>query len=308
MAKGIKLLLLVVVLLALYAGPAWAQDMPTPLPDVTITKRDAPDPVAVGDPLVYTVVVRNEDPGKVDDVVVEDRLPNGVRFIAASPSCERTGRVVTCEVGTLQPAGQPGESARIRIAVQPTEAGTITNRARACLDNCDSGTVIDRVREDTTVVRDEPEPPPPPPSPPPPPLPPFDGDFFEDFDEDFFDEERHILEEDEDLLDEEEDLLDEIDDDIDDGVSAEADEDGASADAGGTSAHAGDPDEQDPVSGPRGDVVDEIDTGGTPLPPTGGSPVATLTPLAGIALAPLVWIALLATGLSARWVRRRRRQ
>ncbi len=71
-------------------------------------------------------------------------------------------------------------------------------------------------------------------------------------------------------------------------------------------AEAGDPDEQDPVSGPRGDVVDEIDTGGTPLPPTGGSPVATLAPLAGIALAPLVWIALLATGLSARWVRRRR--
>jgi hypothetical protein len=119
----------------------------------------------------------------------------------------------------------------------------------------------------------------------------FEEDIFEDIEDDIF-----------------EDVEDDIDDDAEDGVSATADEDGAEADAGGTSADAGDPDEQDPVSGPRGDVVDEIDTGGTPLPPTGGSPVATLTPLAGIALAPLVWIALLATGLSARWVRRRRQR
>jgi hypothetical protein len=132
----------------------------------------------------------------------------------------------------------------------------------------------------------------------------FPGDDFfdddDDFDDDDFDEEIE-----EDVF---EDVEDDIDDDTEDGVSAEADDDGASADAGGTSADAGDPDEQDPVSGPRGEVVDEIDTGGTPLPPTGGSPVATLSPLAGIALAPLVWIALLATGLSARWVRRRRQR
>jgi hypothetical protein len=131
----------------------------------------------------------------------------------------------------------------------------------------------------------------------------FPGDDFfddDDFDDDDFDEEIE-----EDIFD---DIEDDFDDDTEEGVSATADDDGASADAGGTSADAGDPDEQDPVSGPRGDVVDEIDTGGTPLPPTGGSPVATLTPLAGIALAPLVWIALLATGLSARWVRRRRQR
>jgi len=70
------------------------------------------------------------------------------------------------------------------------------------------------------------------------------------------------------------------DDSGDSGVSATADENGAEASTPGASASAGgDPDEQAPVTGPQGNVVDEIPTSG-PLPETGGAPVATGTVLA----------------------------
>jgi hypothetical protein len=64
------------------------------------------------------------------------------------------------------------------------------------------------------------------------------------------------------------------------GVSANADENGAEASTPGAVASANaDEDTLPPVSGPQGDVVDEVPTSG-PLPNTGGVPVATGTVLA----------------------------
>jgi hypothetical protein len=64
------------------------------------------------------------------------------------------------------------------------------------------------------------------------------------------------------------------------GVSANADENGAEASTPGAVASAnGDEDTLPPVSGPQGNVVDEVPTSG-PLPNTGGVPVATGTVLA----------------------------
>jgi hypothetical protein len=65
-------------------------------------------------------------------------------------------------------------------------------------------------------------------------------------------------------------------------VSATSGDGGAEASTPGAVARSGDPDESAPVSGPVGDVEDEIPTSG-PLPNTGGmSPLYWLVPLAGL--------------------------
>jgi hypothetical protein len=63
----------------------------------------------------------------------------------------------------------------------------------------------------------------------------------------------------------------------------------------------GNPDEQAPASEPQGDVEDEIDTSGQPLPNKGGVPIA-----AGLVVALiLVGVCLLAVRLVTIWRERR---
>ena len=97
--------------------------------NLRITKTDSPDPVTVGQTLTYTIEVSNLGPDAATGVVVTDRLPANVDFVSAQSTngtCDRNGRVVTCEVGNL--AGT-GSEATITIRVKPRRAGTITNTA-----------------------------------------------------------------------------------------------------------------------------------------------------------------------------------
>jgi uncharacterized repeat protein (TIGR01451 family) len=68
--------------------------------------------VAKGDPLSYTLTVRNIGSITAENVVVTDSLPDGVTFISATPSqgsCDGT----TCSLGSLA----PGEAAVISLVV-----------------------------------------------------------------------------------------------------------------------------------------------------------------------------------------------
>ena len=51
--------------------------------DVAITKADVPDPVTVGGPLTYTLVVTNNGPDDASSIVVTDTLPSGTTFAGA---------------------------------------------------------------------------------------------------------------------------------------------------------------------------------------------------------------------------------
>jgi hypothetical protein len=71
-------------------------------------------------------------------VVVTDPLPAGVAFVSAASdqgSYTFNGSSAVCSLGTLA----PGASATIRIVVQPTAPGPVTNTARV------SGAVFDPV-------------------------------------------------------------------------------------------------------------------------------------------------------------------
>jgi uncharacterized repeat protein (TIGR01451 family) len=75
--------------------------------DLSLTKTDAQDPVAVGGSLTYTITVNNAGPNTALGVTVSDTLPTGVVFVSAISSqgtCAGTD-TVTCGIGTLANGG-----------------------------------------------------------------------------------------------------------------------------------------------------------------------------------------------------------
>jgi len=112
-------------------------------PSLSVTKTDAPDPVSVGANLTYTMVVTNNTPppallglvvagppqGSALLTVLVDTLPASVNPVSATSSqgtCGIVGVTVTCQLGTILPAGA---TATVTVVVSPTVAGTITNSA-----------------------------------------------------------------------------------------------------------------------------------------------------------------------------------
>ena len=65
----------------------WRISIPAAAADLSITKTDSPDPVAVGNNLTYTVTVTNNGPDTATSVTVTDNLPAETTFV----SCFSTG-------------------------------------------------------------------------------------------------------------------------------------------------------------------------------------------------------------------------
>jgi uncharacterized repeat protein (TIGR01451 family) len=97
-----------------------------PAADLSITKADAPDPVAPRGTLTYTLVAANSGPNDAPGTHVVDVLPAGVAFVGASAGCVQSAGTVDCDLGTLA----SGASTDITIQVTPKAKGTIVNTAR----------------------------------------------------------------------------------------------------------------------------------------------------------------------------------
>ena len=97
------------------------------LADLSITKSDDPDPVAVGTPLTYTIDVANDGPAPASAVRVIDTLPSDVKvtsITSSQGSCDQS--TVTCTLGSIGRGG----AARITIIVDPgSTPRTLTNTA-----------------------------------------------------------------------------------------------------------------------------------------------------------------------------------
>jgi uncharacterized repeat protein (TIGR01451 family) len=101
--------------------------------DLSITKRDAPDPVAPGGSLTYVLDVHNAGPAAATKTIVRDQLPAGaVVYQSAAPSqgtCELAffGNWILCDLGNLP----RGADAQVTIVVEvgPFSTGTLSNTA-----------------------------------------------------------------------------------------------------------------------------------------------------------------------------------
>jgi uncharacterized repeat protein (TIGR01451 family)/CSLREA domain-containing protein len=120
-----------------------------PTADLSVTKTDSPDPVAVGADLTYQMTVANAGPDPATGVTLTDALPGGVGFVSATPSqgsCTGTA-TVTCTLGSMA----TGSGATVTIVVKPTAAGTITNTVSVSGDVSDPNPANDTAQATTTV-------------------------------------------------------------------------------------------------------------------------------------------------------------
>jgi uncharacterized repeat protein (TIGR01451 family) len=100
--------------------------------DLSLRKTDSPDPVHTGQPLTYTLTVRNGGPFSASGVTVSDQLPNNTAFGTASStqgSCSLSQpmkRTVTCSIGTMA----RDQTVTVTIVVTPpSKKTTLTNTA-----------------------------------------------------------------------------------------------------------------------------------------------------------------------------------
>jgi uncharacterized repeat protein (TIGR01451 family) len=89
-------------------------------PQLNIEKI-APQNALIGQPLIYTILVKNVGNSAAHDVVVEDRIPKGTKLSGTIPRAELTGKKLIWRFGTLR----PGDEQKISIKVTPVEAGEI---------------------------------------------------------------------------------------------------------------------------------------------------------------------------------------
>ena len=119
--------------------------------DLSITKTDAPDPVALGNNVTYTITVTNNGPSDASGVVVTDTLPGFSVFVSAvasQGSCAELAGIVTCPLGALA----NGAVATITVVVTPTVVAVITNEASVTATTPDPVLANNDVLEDTTVT------------------------------------------------------------------------------------------------------------------------------------------------------------
>jgi uncharacterized repeat protein (TIGR01451 family) len=126
-----------------------------PAIDLAVTKRDQPDPVPAGQPLIYTITLTNSGPAPATGIVVSDTLPAGVNFNAAtsSPDCAEAGGLVTCAVTDLT-ATPPHNTTTVIIAtmVDFSTAGQITNTVTVTAAELELNPGDNRATTDTTVL------------------------------------------------------------------------------------------------------------------------------------------------------------
>lgn len=107
----------------------------TPVADLSIEKTADDDIIANGDPLTYTLTVRNNGPGEAENVVVTDTLPFGLAFDGANPVPDgNDGNEYTWNLGDLA----DGAEVVITIDVTALVGGAVAvNRATVTSDTPD---------------------------------------------------------------------------------------------------------------------------------------------------------------------------
>ncbi len=95
------------------------------LPGLFVTKT-APSTIEPGDSLTYDFVARNTGSETLNNVVVQERIPDQTTFVSVSDKrCQANGKILSCNFGTLRP--RDGISFRMTTTVALTATGDIVN-------------------------------------------------------------------------------------------------------------------------------------------------------------------------------------
>jgi uncharacterized repeat protein (TIGR01451 family) len=112
-------------------GPA-----PAPAPTITVSKMPSASAVRAGDPIVYTVVVRNSGSISATNVVVSDTIDADTTLVWVVPTpTTNDGSTFTYALGTFAPGASFSYTSEVQVK-QGTPAGTpIENTVRVTGDN-----------------------------------------------------------------------------------------------------------------------------------------------------------------------------
>ena len=121
--------------------------------DLAASLADAPDPVAVGQNLVYTVGVHNGGPRAATAVTLTVTLPASVNYVGATGWCSLSGVTLTCSLGSLPNGG----STSVQVTVVPTTEGQITASAVASSSMPDYTPANNTAQAVTTVTAGAPD-------------------------------------------------------------------------------------------------------------------------------------------------------
>ena len=113
------------------ASSAAAPDRVEPLPQLQTAnqqvganlkiEKQAPASAVLGQPLIYSILVKNVGDSPATQVVVEDRVPQGAELTGTIPQAELIGRRLVWKLGTIA----SGKEKKISIRVIPTQEGAI---------------------------------------------------------------------------------------------------------------------------------------------------------------------------------------
>ncbi len=118
------------------------------LADLLVSKTASAGAVNAGDPIVYTIRVRNLGPSAAAAVSVRDSLPANAAFVSASPSASLSGTVLTWPtVGTLA----AGDSLSYSVTVTLPANGTVRNVALASSTTAEASTANNVAAVSTSV-------------------------------------------------------------------------------------------------------------------------------------------------------------
>lgn len=107
--------------------------------DLALGMTAAPEPVVIGNNLIYTLSVTNFGPSSATNVNVSQILPAGSVFVSATASqgaASHAGGVVTCNLGRVN----PGRTATVTVVTLPTTPGVITSAATVSSEQTDFNT------------------------------------------------------------------------------------------------------------------------------------------------------------------------
>ena len=119
--------------------------------DLSILKRDTPDPVVASQALTFTLTVTNDGPSDAQDVVVTDVLPPGIVVTSVEPvTSSQDGRTVIWEIGRL--ARGASRAITVVSVVERDVRGIITNTAAVGADTADDDLLNNQYSEPTLVI------------------------------------------------------------------------------------------------------------------------------------------------------------
>ena len=112
----------------------------TSAPILTISKTDAPDPVAAGANIAYTLSFSNTGNANATGVVVTDTVPANTGFVSASGGGTLAAGVVTWNVGILAAGATMTRTLTVQVA-SPLANGTVITNAAYNVDSNETAPV-----------------------------------------------------------------------------------------------------------------------------------------------------------------------